>query len=82
MSTNLSRLKEIAVAFDQFCNAVLGGYACETFSARCYRCQDRNKFWPVARAVVDTIFFFQPEHCKQAYEYAKTVKSHLPQEYR
>lgn len=77
-----TRLREIAIAFDQLCNALVGGYACETFSARCYRCRDESKFWPIAMKVVNTIFFFQPEHCKQAYEAAKTVKAYTPADYR
>ena len=38
-----------------------------TFSARCYVNRD-EKVWSTAHKLVNILFFFQPEHCKQAYE--------------
>ena len=58
---------QVLVAVDQLANAVLGGWADETLSSRSYRLHDK-KFWFVAEKVINALFFFQTDHCKQAYE--------------
>jgi hypothetical protein len=74
------RLKEIAVAFDQLVNAIFGGYADETISARCWRLRAERPYSGL-RQVIDWIFFWQPSHCQGAYE-AERKRSQLPAEYR
>ena len=77
-----------AIAFDQFVNAFLfGGWADETFSARCYR-QGRRAFergerdrWLIAWRAVDMLFFWQDGHCAQAFD-AERARAHFPLEYR
>ena len=46
---------------------VFAGNPNMTFSARCYVNRD-EKVWATVHKLVNTLFFFQPEHCKQAYE--------------
>lgn len=55
------------VAVDQLFNVLALGMADETFSARCFRLDGTNRFWSMARWVVDSIFFFEKKHCWQAY---------------
>jgi hypothetical protein len=74
------RLYEIAVALDQLVNAVLGGYADETMSARCWRLRSARPYSWLRRAV-DLLFWFQKNHCQTAYE-SERLRSQLPAEYR
>lgn len=73
------RLLEVAIAFDQLVNAVLGGYADETMSARCWRLRAEQPY-ALLRIVIDGIFFWQLDHCKSAYE-SELKRSRLPAEY-
>ncbi len=57
----------LAIAFDQFINAVLGGACDETFSSRCYRKSANSQFWEGCRVVVDTLLFFDKQHCYTSY---------------
>jgi hypothetical protein len=76
----MSRAFQIAVALDQLVNAAAGGYADETMSARCWRLRARRPYcW--LRPVIDSIFFWQADHCQSAFE-SERVRSHLPAEYR
>lgn len=76
----MSRVFEVLVAFDQLANAVLGGWADETMSARCWRLRARRPY-SVLRAAIDRLFFWQPNHCESAYE-SERLRSQLPVEYR
>lgn len=74
------RAYEIAIAVDQLVNAVLGGYADETMSARSWRLRAVRPYsW--LRPAIDRLFFWQPNHCESAYESEKT-RYQLPAEYR
>ena len=68
-------LKQVAIAIDQLLNALLGGMADETLSARAH-CT--GSAWEY---VIDTLFFWQTDHCQDAYLSEKERKQ-LPQEYR
>jgi hypothetical protein len=59
-------LKQVAVALDQLANALIGGWADETFSARCWRLR-RLPGWRAARRVVDAVLFFDRGHCEASY---------------
>lgn len=62
-------LLNLAIAIDQLANAILDGDADETLSARAYRMQQRKQpFWGWTAPAIDLLFFWQKEHCKQAYE--------------
>lgn len=74
-------LKNIAIAFDQLLNTLLGAAPDETLSARAYRLRLVSTPWHVAQVVIDALFFWQTEHCKAAY-FAEYERSQLPGEYR
>lgn len=62
------RLKQIAIAFDQLINAILGGYADESISARCWRLSPCQPY-STLRIVIDFLFRpFGKDHCRKAYE--------------
>lgn len=75
-----SNRRQVLIAFDQLINARLGGWADETFSARCWR-ERRIKKYEVMRRIIDAFFFWQGDHCRKAYE-AEIKRSHLPVYYR
>lgn len=58
---------QVLIAVDQLGNTLLGGWADETLSSRSYRLHDK-KVWFVAEKVINLMFFFQKDHCRQAYE--------------
>lgn len=60
-------MKDLLIAIDQMINTVFGGYPDETISARCWRLRERQPY-KTLRAVIDGLFFFQPDHCQRAYE--------------
>ena len=69
------RAYQIVIALDQLFNALAFGWADETFSARCWRQRHKNRFWKVARRVVDLLFWWDTAkaegrtltHCELAY---------------
>lgn len=73
------RLKQILIAIDQLANAVIGGMADETMSARLWRTQ--SPLYPV----IDAIFFWDRQgpkrHCQLSYE-SELLRSQLPHSYR
>lgn len=68
-------LKQIAIAIDQLVNALLGGYADETLSARAHRTQS-----PLER-YIDAIFFWDENHCRASY-LSELERRQLPPQYR
>ena len=57
---------QVLVAIDQLINTCIGGYADETLSSRAHRRRLRGK--PGVAWIIDHIFFWQPNHCQEAYE--------------
>lgn len=74
-------LKNVAIAFDQLINTLLGSEPDETLSAKSWRMRLVSKPWHIAQVVIDALFFWQEEHCKQSY-FAEFERKHLPGEYR
>ena len=60
---------------DQGANTILGGWPDETLSAYAWRQQD----WRYK--AINTLFFWQDNHCRAAYESEKR-RHQLPPEYR
>ena len=59
-------IKNILIALDQLINAILRGEPDETLSSRAYRLDiDRDRAWP--RRIIDTLLFFDHDHCKGAW---------------
>lgn len=75
------RLMQLLIALDQVGNALLGGWADETLSARAYRCQHLSLAWRWAHAGIDAAFFWQDQHCRASY-FAESARQQLPPEYR
>lgn len=73
----MNRAEQVLLALDQMANTLLGGYADESLSARAWRLRERNRW----HRVIDRLFFWQPDHCFQAYE-SERLKRQLPPEYR
>ena len=71
-----------AIAFDQQVNTLLGGSPDETLSARAYRTEQQGKvFGRFFRPLIDALFWFDPDHCKSAYN-SELRKLQLPGSYR
>jgi hypothetical protein len=58
-------IKQILIAVDQLGNALIGGYADEAFSSRCWRCR-ASIGWAAGLRVVD--FLFGDGHCRESYD--------------
>lgn len=80
-------LVQIMLAFDSLINALIPpltgtlSYSGETLSARCYRAwRDKRRWGLILRPVINSIFFWQIDHCHSAY--LKTLaRLNLPSEY-
>ena len=61
-------LLQILVAIDQLLNAITGGYADETLSARAYRMRAKGQpYWGWTANAIDRLFFWQEGHCELAH---------------
>jgi hypothetical protein len=60
-------LTHILIAMTQGLNAVLGGYSDESTSSRAHRQQHKRR-WRVARRVINGLFWWQADHCADAFE--------------
>jgi hypothetical protein len=88
MELFLAYLVQILRALTQLANALIPpltgtlSYAGESLSARCYRAWRDGRTWGrVLLPVIDTIFFWQQQHCRNAYLHT-FERCHLPPEYR
>ena len=72
-------LINIVIAVDQGINALLAGDPDETLSARAWR-QRHKPRWAVIGRMIDTIFFWQKDHCKSAY-HSEFKRKHLSNQY-
>ena len=69
------RLYQFVIAFDQLFNVICFGWADETFSARCWRQREKNRFWAFACKAVNVVFWWDTcqegdkklSHCEWAY---------------
>lgn len=59
----------LLLAIDQLLNvAICNGMPDETMSSAAYRMERDGRFWGFMRHVIDALFWFQPDHCRKAYE--------------
>lgn len=76
----MTRARRILIALDQLVNAIFNGWPDETISSRAWRWEQKGKrSWP--RKMIDTIFFWEQNHCQGSYENEKTGRQ-LPPEMR
>lgn len=67
------RIKNIMVALDclLFCAVCLGNtQRGETASEAAWKLERDGKFFGFTRPLIDTLFFFDPNHCRTSYEHA------------
>ena len=68
----MSYLLRVALAIDQLLNVLIGnGDPRETMSSVAWRMEQEGRFWGFMRPVIDTLFFFQDNHCQRANEWGK-----------
>lgn len=72
-------LKQLLIAIDQVANTLLGGMADETLSARAHRQRMRGR--PAMARFINALFFWQADHCRDAYE-SEQRRRHLPTHYQ
>lgn len=72
------RMLQVLIAIDQLGNALLGGWADETLSARAWRLRhDLPWLW----RLIDALFFWDAEHCRMSYE-SERLRTQSPPEER
>ena len=60
-------LINILISLDQFLNVLFLGQPDETISSRAWRCKDSSSFWKFMRKLIDTLFFWQKDHCYHSF---------------
>ena len=73
--------KQVVIALDQLLNTILGGWADEMLSARCWR-----RKWLLRYALDYVVFLWQKDeagrrHCEQCY-WHELERKDMPEEYR
>ena len=76
-------MKQFFIAFDQLLNTMCfwlpgDSWADETLSARAWRIREK---YPIYHRIIDTIFFFQKDHCKSSYT-SELLRNQSPPEER
>ena len=71
---------QVLIALDQLVNTFFGGMADETMSSRAHRLKvERGRKW--VSVVINGLFFWQKDHCREAYE-SELKRAHLPETMR
>ena len=69
MGRAMNYFLRLLLAIDQLLNvAICNGEPDETMSSACWRMERDGRFWGFMRPVIDRLFWFQPNHCRRAYE--------------
>ena len=60
---------QVLIAFDQLLNTIFcAGYADETMSSNAYRMEQKGRIsGRILRPFIDSLFFWQDQHCLQSY---------------
>lgn len=78
-------LKQVLIAFDQWVNALIGGWADETLSSAAHRMREKGQpVWGWTASFIDWLFRFffnEEDHCKSSYE-SEIHRRQLPPELR
>lgn len=74
-------LLHLLIALDQLGTTALGGWPDETMSSYAYRLHLQGKPAGFMRRVIDRLFFWQPDHCRWAYE-SERQRAQQPPELR
>ena len=74
-------LLNLAIGMDQLANALIGGSADETLSARAHRMRAKGqRWWGWTASAIDRLFFWQRDHCLKAH-LAELQRAQLPKPY-
>lgn len=57
----------VLIGIDQLFTTLLGGFPDETMSSYAYRMAIQRKPFGFMRNLIDSLFFWQPDHCRLAY---------------
>lgn len=77
----MNYIKNVLTAIDQLIGSVLFNNPCdETLSAMAYRLRLVSPWWRAAQVIIDALFFWQGQHCKQSY-ISEYERKQLPTEY-
>ena len=69
-------IKNVLIGIDQLANAIFCGEVDETLSSRAYRLDiERGRKWP--RLLIDTLLFFDKDHCYSSYK-SELERKQLP----
>lgn len=72
----------LLLAIDQLLNVLIcNGEPDETMSSAAYRMERDGRFWGFMRPVIDTLFWFQLNHCRCAYE-AELLRQQYSKEFQ
>lgn len=78
----MTYLLHVLIAIDQLANALLGGAADETLSARAWRAESQGKvLGRVLRPLIDTLLWFDKDHCYKAWK-AERDRTQIDGSYR
>lgn len=72
---------QVLIALDQLVNALLGGWADETLSSHAHRGHRNGKWYGFMRHIINLMFFWQVDHCKDAF-HSERIGRQLPPELR
>ena len=77
----MAYLYNLSLLLDQAFNTILNGSPDETLSSRAYRMHVKGKiFGKIFKPLIDLLFFWQPNHCKNAY-LAEVLRYQLPPDF-
>lgn len=78
----MAYLLKVIIAIDQLLNVALcDGEPDETMSSNVWRMEQAGKPWGFMRRVIDTLFFWDTDHCLSSYN-AERERRQLPSEFR
>ena len=64
----MSYFGNVVISIDKLFNSFLSGSHAETLSARSYRMSTKKKRWRATMSVIDTLFFWDKDHCQASYD--------------
>jgi hypothetical protein len=74
-------MRQFLIALDQLGNTLVGGWADETLSSHAYRLHRDKKAFGFMMHIINTLFFWEPDHCQRAFE-SERLRNHLDPEFR
>lgn len=67
MRTRREQMLEVMRIFSVFLNVLLGGHSAQTLCGRAYASRYTHKGWAVLYKVLNTVFFWDRDHCRGSY---------------